>query len=217
MPESGEEKVTDNKLSEVLDRLSSVIGAKFAPVPPPPPPPEKTYTAAELNDAVLTGQMAQSTADVIAERQRDAHIAAVAQNAVQTHNATQAVADEIGKFKNLVPNILVTGSPEHTRLAEEYQRQVAHGLPQTIATELVALEIVFGKASALGAAKNPRRNTEHHQDVGGGDDSPGKATGPLAKIPARFREHYENQIRKGLYTGPDDPELLAELKYIKAA
>lgn len=220
MPESGEEEVkpaSDNKLSEVLDRLSSVISTKFAPAPVAAPPPERFYTRAELNDAVVTGTMAQATADEIHDRQEQRRIMNAAAAAVQNHSAEQTVSAEIGEYKRLVPDILVEGSAEHGRLKEEYQRQIARGLPQTIATELVALEIVFGKASALEAAKNPKRNNEHHQDVGGGDGTPGRVTGPLSKIPARNREYYQDQIRKGMYTGPDDPDLLAELKYIRAA
>ena len=220
MPESGEEKaapVTDSKLSEVLDRLSSVISTKFAPVAVAAPVAEKFYTRAELNDAVLTGAMAQATADEIHDRQDQRRIHNAAAAAVQNHTAEQTVISEISQYKDLVPNILVEGSAEHGRLKEEYQRQIARGLPQTIATELVALEIVFGKASALGAAKKPKRSAEFHQDVGGSNEDPGKATGPLAKIPAKHRDHYQNMIRRGYYTGEDDPDLLAELKYIKAA
>lgn len=211
-----DEKPQDAKLADVLDRLSSVISTKLSP-PVQPVQQEKVWSGAELNDAVLTGQMTQATADAIADRQRDTHIATVAQNAVQAHNAVQTVADEITKFKALVPNIIVEGSPEHRRLAEEYRRQVGRGLPETIATELVALEIVFGKASALEAAKNPKRGAEHHQDVGGGDGGSSKEKGPLAKLPAFRRDYYQKMISKGRYSGENDPELLAVLKYIKAA
>ena len=214
--ETQTEKPQDAKLADVLDRLSSVISAKLSP-PAPVVQQEKVWSGAELNDAVLTGQMTQATADAIADRQRDAHTVAVAQNAVQAHNAIQSVADEITKFKALVPNIIVEGSPEHKRLAEEYRRQVGRGLPETIATELVALEIVFGKASALEAAKNPKRGAEHHQDVGGGSGDTPKDKGPLAKLPAHRREHYQRMIAKNVYSGENDPDLLAELKYIKAA
>lgn len=210
-----EEVAKDTKLADVLEKLSGVISAKFTPAPAPVE--EKTYTTAELNDAVLSGQLTQASADAIAQRQHDAHIAAVATNAVQNHAAAMSVSEEITKYKELVPNILVEGSTEHKRLATEYNRQISRGLPPTIATELVALEIVFGKAAALESAKNPKRNVEHHQDVGGGDEGDTKLKGPLAKIPAKHREYYQDQIRKGRYTGPDDPDLLDELKYIKAA
>lgn len=213
----GVESTPDNQLAEVLAKLNNTISAKFAAPPAPPAPPEKTWTRSELNDQVLTGALTQDTADAILDRQVERRIVSIAQNTVQTQTMTQTAQREIDRYKALIPNAAEEGTTERDLLVAEYRELVSLGQPETIATELAALKIAFGKLSAIEAARASRQTAEFHQDTGGGDSSPGKAKGPLAKIPARFREHYQDMIKKGQYSGEDDPDLLAELKYVNAA
>lgn len=207
---------TDSKLAEVLARLNNTISAKLGQ-PQPVQQAQKTYTRTELNDAVLAGEMTQSAADAVMERQNERRIAAVAQDAVDVRMTAEKVKAEIKRYQELLPATLEDGTPEREKLKNEYLELVSLGQPDSIVTELAALRVAFGKLNVLEAAKKPRRTEEHHQDVGGAETAEGRSKGPLAKLPPRLRSHYEKMIQKGQYTGPDDPDLIEELKYSKAS
>lgn len=188
-------------------------------------PVQKPPTRAELLRLVEEGSLTQLDADSIWEKQiKDgAAAAAVAQvRAVTNAEATerQAQAKLMG-YREIVPAVWEMGSPEHAKVAAEFERLVNLGAnPKSLATEAAALRAVHGDLETLQASKKSSRPgpAESHTETGGGKP-PGEGGAGEDGVPkglsSREKEHYEAGIKAGRYK--DWAAVNAELKFANPA
>lgn len=181
----------------------------------------KTYTRAELLEAVNAGTITQATADEVWEQQittkvREDITRDITQRDAVRERATR-VSTEISRYKSAVPDVMDTSSDARKKVVAEFDYLVSIGQPKTVETELAALRSVFGPLERLEKRDVTREKRSSHQEGGGArpnDDSGTTKNGPPANLPARYKQHYESMIGKGMYTGWDDKRLQAELKRV---
>ncbi len=163
------------------------------------------YTKQQLREAVATGQMTQDQADDLWDQQREAEITEKVMGAVQQTTAVNQTATKVdadlARYKTLAPDLMVEGSETRTAVAEHYQYLLSIGAPAGSATQLAAAAAVLGSIERLEKAKRGKPVNQSHEETGGG----GKGGKPAAKTlleqaPARYRQHYENLIAKGVIT-----------------
>ena|SRR3990167_1904505 len=174
----------------------------------------KAPTRAELLQAVETGQISQTQADEAWERQIEQRVrTGITEEWKQyesTRELTTKVNTEVDQYTQSYPDVLTHGTENRSKVETEFQYLRSRGMPDTKATELVALRNVFGPLGTKRDITQQRRET--HQETSGskGDDS-GKKT---PELPSRYKTHYQSMIDKGLYKGWDDPTLQKELKRV---
>jgi hypothetical protein len=166
------------------------------------------HTKQQLREAVATGQLTQDQADDIWDAQREAEITEKVMGTVQQTNAVQQTATKVNadlsRYKALAPDLMVEGSETRTAVAERYDYLLSIGAPPGSATQLAAANAVLGPIDRLEQARKGRAVHQTHEETGGGgkgkDNDGGKGKSLLDQAPARYRQHYENLISKGVLT-----------------
>lgn len=180
----------------------------------------RTYTRAELAEAVKAESITQAQADDIWDRQREAEITEKATKAataaVSGKAAAQRITADLSKYKRLAPEILQTGSEERLRIVNEFNQLVDDGMPRNLATELAAIRAVMGPLDRLEKARSAQRSVESEQQGGGsGKGMGGKGKTLADQLNPRAREYYEGGIKSGRYK--DWKAVEDELKYASPA
>lgn len=143
----------------------------------------------------------------------------------QVESAVEAtVAGELTGYRELLPSLNSTASPERIKAEQEYARLVSvvrasgvepprQGTKAQALLEAQALRSAFGPLDRLrevrSAADKTRERRPTHQEVGadggGGmlDTQPAKGKDPVADLTPREKEHYQRMIRSGRYSGWD--------------
>lgn len=193
-----------------FDALKAEFDAlKAAPAKQPEP---KTPTEAELDAMVEAGTITRALANAELKRQMIIEVrreAVAAAREVTTASALNGkVETSLAEFKQLVGEAWVPGSAERVKVEAAYRRLTGRGFPDGIATELTALESVYGDLDVLRESKKARRGpSERHEEAGGGSGGAGGGGGsddPIKGLTAREKAHYENAISRGAYKGWDD-------------
>lgn len=178
----------------------------------------KQASLAELRKLVEAGELTQDQADGIWERQTEERItrkvAAQVGQSTDAQERARKVSSELQGFKELQPEVWDATSPEHAKVAREYQRLVDEGQPATQATELAALRIAFGDLSTLRASKSARSGpADTHSETGGGRPPVHESTKDVLKtLSPQQKEYYEAGIKAGRYP-KGWADVKAELEY----
>lgn len=184
-------------------------------------PTEKTedVTTEQIAEAMESGQLTQAQGMDMVSTQAEKRILGQMDGkfnaAIQQHAQSQSVEAELERYKALVPEIAVVGSDEDKQAGSIFESYIKMGLPNTNATRVAACRQAFGSIQSLEAETLPM---EAHAEVGGAPVG-GRKTSPSERVPpellknARLKEHYDEMIRNGHYTGYDDEVLLKEMKF----
>lgn len=209
---AGQIQALEVQLAELRGRQSAGEARKDEP---------KRYTKAELNAAVQANQITADVADEVWAKQirEDAKNEAKREvlEDVRAERRQERINSDLNEYKRLAPEILDDGHETRQKIRDEFNYLVTTlGNPQTVETELAAIRAVLGPIERLRTARSARRETEAHEETGGG--SGGGEGGRKAKtgwdaLDARKKSYYEGAIAKGLYK--DKAAVLDELKYAK--
>lgn len=201
----------ETKLANLEGRVEG-LAARPAETKAPERPVE--YSKADLARAVAAGTITQAESEHIWDTQRDNKVRADAraQAAADTMAvvAAQTIAGEIDKYKAALPDLKDRSSDAFKAVVAKFNRLVQLGSPSTTATELAALESVYGDPSKL---RRPQADLETHQDTGGGSDEPEttRRAGPLKDFTPREKAHYGRLIDQGVVKDWDAAR--SELKF----
>lgn len=206
--------------------LEAAVAAATAPLraeieslrkpPPAEPPPAKYYTRAELQKAVDDEQITPAQMENIwqeqTERRTKEQVDQAVTNAVNGATREQRVRAQIQEYVDLIPELATKGSDPHKRVERQYKNYVDNGSPEILATELAALQTLFGPIEAVRSSRRSTEEIETHAETGGGAAPTGAAPKKL-KLSADRERHYQYLIDRGIYSGWDAVE--AEMKYAK--
>ncbi len=207
-------------LREENIRLTERINAATAIPGPTKATKEKVYTRIELAKLVEDGQITEVQADTVMDNQLRAEVRTEIseQTARGIKNSAIAVNVHTGlaEYKKYLPDLNTPGSENRTKVTAEYSRLVNDfDMPPSEATELIALEKVFGPVSLLKPRKSGRQT---HQETGGSSSSgtgKGKKGGSLFdKLSTDRKQYYNSKIASGLYK--DEKAVEEELKFARA-
>ena len=167
----------------------------------------KRYTRQELNAAVEAGQVTQAAADEIWENQvyaeAEARARRVTLDTVTTASRKGRVDSEIAQYKRLAPEILDDAHETRQKIKEEFTALVELGDdPRELTTQLKAIRAVLGPLEKLERARSGRFSADSHRETGGGGSGGEKPKGSgklVDRLDAKAKEHYGDQIKKGLY------------------
>jgi len=170
--------------------------------------PKKVYSTTELDDMVDAGTITRARADEVREAQMVERVAEQVGSRVTTQikqdQLVSTVTGEFDSFIKAIPKIAVAGTPERQRVADEYARLVGLGQPESKATEVIAMEMAFGKLSRVQSASGKQADRQTHQETGGGgssrsdsDDADPKGS-PPSELSAGRKAYYADQIAKGV-------------------
>lgn len=175
---------------------------------------DKSYSRAELRKMVDEEQINQEQADSIIESQLEKKLEKKLNERLDSATKEQTkgalVNQELARYQSVIPDLMNEGSDNRRRVAEEFSSLIAIGQPNSVATELAALRIVFGPVDKA-ERRNRKLELETHQETGGGDKPSEFSKGILKTMSAREKTHYQGQIDKGQLKNWDAVE--AELKY----
>ena len=206
-------------IAAAVAAATAPLTAKLAEVetaakPPPATEPAKIWTKAELRKAIDDGQITEIQAEDVLERQREAQIARqVAEGvkaAVSETTTKQMVEEGLAAYKELIPELNTPGSEPWQRGKAQFDYLVKLGQPKSHATELVALQALYGPVDKLKQAKGAANEPETHQD-GGSDEGPGVAAPKKLRLSGDEKRYYGDLINKGIYK--DWAQVEAEMKF----
>jgi len=186
---------------------------------------QPVYTWDQLSAAAQEGRITDGVAQQIWSDQNRRLTVKEAIEAVaddQAEKATTTRVDvEIGRYRDLVPQIMDQSSEQRQRVAREFHRLVREEgeSSKDMRTELLALRNCFGMIDTLAKAVKPKK--EGHQDVShddGGSDDDDKEKDPGGTAPsslsAEEKRYYDNAIGRGIYR--DWGAVKEELKFSNA-
>lgn len=168
-----------------------------------PKPTAKEWTRPELQKAVDDGRIDQLGADRIIEEQAESRITASVSERIETTMQARTLTDrintELGKYKDLKPDVMVEGSADRAAVGEEFDYQVnVLGKPNDLATELDTLRAVFGPSVKL--AKGKAKDPETHEETGGASEETASSSDGAPKgLTAPNRAYYQGMIDSGQY------------------
>lgn len=202
----------------LIEKVASLEGRLAAQPAAPPPDQPKIRTRAELDALVRDRQITEAQRDDILDRQRADETRRMVQETVTTAITGLQRGSEVDQglaaYRELKPDAWKAGSKERERVKAQYDYLVRIGQPATAATELVALQTVYGSVDALRAASSGRDEYEEHRDTGGGGGGGGgRRQDGKVKLSPRERAHYQRLIDRGVY--PDMDAVHEELKYAR--
>ena len=179
--------------------------ASLSVAPPPKaqeaaaPGADKIWTKEELRDLIDKGQITEAQAEDRFELQREQRIRKAVMADVEQLNQKQTVGQQIDEFIALIPELNDKTSKDSLRAKAQFEALVARGMPKTPATELTAIEMIYGTVNALRTARGARSEAESHQD-GAGDGEPptGSKSAGKMKYTADEKRYYEDLIGKGI-------------------
>lgn len=191
------------------DAIARAVAAHLSagkPAPAEKAGETKVYTRKELDNLISDGRISEADAEAILEEQMASRVAARVETRKQTKDIAANANDEIRQYTDAMPKIKIAGSPERTRVTEEFNRLVEKlGMPNDVRTEAIALRNVFGPPESL---RKPRRETPGQEtDVGhggGGEDETERAGTMPKGLTNDQRAYYRSAIDKGVYKDWDE-------------
>jgi hypothetical protein len=189
-------------------------------------PAEKTYTREELqklvdDDRISQGQMIEQLVyqgmTTVAARLRTEYADALA-----NERKRGTVEAKLSAYKVSIPGLMQKNSDERKRATDAFQELVDDGHdPEDMRTELLALRIAFPDGDKA-PAETPKETTSKRQRS---VETPGSRTNREEKGSSNMKwpsfvedfriAYYEEGIRKGRYTGREDPMLKKELEVLE--
>ena len=236
MPEKAEEKKDDKSGDRAATALANLTAAfnqlkgevKANAEKPkdaaPSAQPTKIYTQGELRAAVNAGTITEDQMIATLRKQDKDALAAETDtkiaNAVATAERKTRLVTQIDAIIDAHPDLKNNDSDVFKKVATKFSELVANGQKKDdLYTELLAMQLVLGESAAK--PKGRAREREAHEETGGGgggsDRGGGDDDGWSKGLPPKLKTYYQKAIDKGLYKGPTDPKLVAELKRAKGA
>lgn len=222
---------SDARQEELIQELRASRNSK--PAPAQAPTPDRVFSATELQKMVDDGQINQAQAT---EYQTEIRVKQAVEesekrmeNRQKSEQGSRVVADKLDEFRAAIPELADKSSEQFKEAASAMQALLKEGKPDNAATELDALRMVFGFDPAKGrrpAASEIRETTSDRQRT---VDSAGSTSGRRSErsassgtnglpswLPPENAAFYTDMIKRGLYKGPKDPDVLKEFEIIKA-
>lgn len=166
----------------------------------------REFTRAELQAQVDNGTISEDQRDEVLDRQRAERLKAEIRDEVRAEERDRRLRSEIQRYYDQHPQLTQDGSEMRTRAGQEYRRLVDLGFPDSLVTELAALQ------NSMGSANPPREKTRaarerHEEQAETGSGSPGtsRANSWEKGLSRRLIDHFRGDLGKGLYSGTDDP------------
>ena len=179
--------------------------------------PEYTWDQLEglIADGKITlGKAAAYREDLVSKRAVEKAKAEM-QAELHTTSARTTVASELARYKQAMPEILQSGTPERLKVEREYAYLTQTlGYPGTLATELAATRAALGDTDTVERlAQSKRGMTKESLEETHSSTKRPTAKGPdlVGKLSPREKVHYEKMITNGRYA--DWNEVKAELEW----
>jgi hypothetical protein len=182
-------------------------------------PKKKEFTKAELDEMVAGGQLTAAAAEEIQQQQVEERITrkaeAVAEVTIESRTRAKEIDSEIKAYVERYPDAGKQHSEEWTKVKKKFDMLVGRGHPVNLATELTALELVYGDLSA-----KPKKGLvvrEANPEGGSGSDGSerGSQDGAPRDLSPMQKKHYERLIDRGMYKDWSDPDLKKEIAFAK--
>src|SRR5262252_3872815 len=209
-----------------LARLEGTVeGLKARPSSSPAEAAPRIFTRAELRAAVDAGKITEEQMDAQLETQMETKLekklrAEFEAATVETQAASQIDA-QMAAYIEAHPDLLDADSDLRAKVQEEfnYFTGVLKQNPKAKSTELAAIRSAVGSLAPKGKRKEPEASGEETGGSDGGKSSGGGGgeEGWKKGLPPALKAHYQKQIDKGIYKGPDDKRLLAEVAIARKA
>ena len=210
---------SNDTLKTQLARVEGAVEGLKAGQQKPPAPVEKTYTRSELRAMVNAGSISEDQMDSVLETQAEKRVAAKAEALVEDRitetRSTSKIEAEIERYVEAHPDVNEEGSDTRERVAAQFKKLVARGLPASLSTELTDMEMALG---AIDAPKGRKKTPESHAEVGSGGRAPAPDDDGMFKgVPPKQKAYYQKQIDRGFYKGAaGQKQLKAELDVARA-
>lgn len=186
----------------------------------PAQPVEKRYTPAQLQAFVDEGKITvgqvlayqEETIRQEMERKLDAKLTEKLAGASQQTTLQR----EINKYRESIPEVEQPGTPERTKLEQEFTYLIQLGYDKNDPrTELMAARAAFGDpdlAKQKRQAKSITTPRETIQDIASNGSPKPAEKDPLKQLTSEQRKHYQRMIDRGVYKGWS--EVKEELAYV---
>ncbi len=166
--------------------------------------PPKVFTRSELQEQVDTGRISEEQRDDVLDRQRTTQVKDELRQEMREERREERVRTRVAAYTAKIPGLRVDGNENRTRVATKYQEFVEQGLPEGAATELAALDAIFGSPDI--PADRTRERREVREETGGGAPPAGESGANWKQgLGARQAKHFERMLETGHYRGTDDP------------
>ena len=197
-----------------------------APIPvqtaTPAPAPERIPTRSEIQSRIDADEITQDEGnrliDEVTERRITQQVQA--QGAIQLRD--QQLNAEMALYHEHNNEIWQSGEVRDKVQTEFREICRINGGPPTPGSSQERAFELQAMRSVVGAPKAKVEETNNpppvHVETGGGSggEGPVHKTGTgAAAVPAKYRDHYQKGIDRGLYTGWDDPTLKAEIPHMR--
>jgi hypothetical protein len=204
---------------ELAHVKGTVEGLKSGQKPTAEPEP-RIYTRAELRVMVDGGKITEEQMDAQLEQQLERKLEKKFKKEIDTATAETRVATtvetQIGAYIEAHPDLTDVNSDLRAKVQAEFDYLLSLGDdPKDKRTELKAIRAAVGALAPKGRKKEP----EASEETGGSDGGTGKGGGDgdawSKDLTAAQKAHYQKKINQGIYKGPTDKNLLAEVAIVR--
>jgi len=230
------EKIAEqnSKVAERQEQLLEELRAsrREAPREPEKPAEDRIYSAAEVQKFIDDGHISQAQGmEYLAEVKAAKMIQAAEKRFAEQSRAQQSetvIKSKLKEFRDAIPELADRTSDAFKEAKAAFEELIQEGHPDSAATELAALRIVYGASPGKPRKSEVKETTGDRATVdaagtgSGRRSAPSKSNGgssgsgfPSWVEPHRV-EYYREAIKRGLYSGPKDPNLQKELEILKA-
>ena len=183
-----------------LTERIGALNAQLEAVTAKKPEPVQEWSRSQLDQAVRDGKITEDTANAIWDKQAEQRTERLVDAKVMDLAARAETVRQIDEYTAIVPELLQEGSADRSKVRAKYEALIKQGFPANKATELVAVQTVYGPIEVVKAARGRSRTEETHEDVGGGGSSAGADDAPKGlKLTADEKRYYQSGIDKGIY------------------
>lgn len=159
----------------------------------------REYSAKELEQAELDGELTREEVDSIKERQIENRILVKVKDELSTTSLVDKQVTEISRYEEALPDLQVEGSDLRNKVVEEYRHLTQMGLADNTGTMVAAIRGVAGPLSAIKATEGLTRHLSAVPETGGSGGNGQGGGDAKSKLTAREKDYYDNAIRRGGY------------------
>lgn len=202
------------EMRRLAEQNAELRGRLSAPQPKPEPAQPRELTRPELQQMVDRGDITETEMEDRLDRQRDVRLRRQIQEDLAAQEAQRKTAAIFQRYRDTIPGLDDPSSESRQRVAREYQKLVAEGLPEGTQTEITALAMAFGPPEKI-QERRPKRET--HQETSGGGAQSEQRPGPQWQKGMKQIHILEAQrlLDQGYYTGTDDPKFKSYCDYAR--
>ena len=180
----------------------------YTPPPQQAPPPQQQvqfFSAAQLNEAVMSGIITEDQKIDQLQLQSKEQAKREIMVEMEARDREKTISQQLNEYNRLVPGWEQVGTPANLQASREYQRLLNLGLQETNITKLLALERTFGPAHRIRDARAAQVRTQAQRDtmpeVGrrGAPPSSRQSKDPIDILSLDEKRLYGDYIKKGIY------------------